>query len=204
MPDNLIRKYAQVLSLVNVNLFSKLYHEKLVSPSKKAVMETLYKPLWFKWLIPLGHLEPNKSFVFPRRESIHWSMHGIFRQIIHSESAVNYQKRPIEWSDARQHVVLNANFKSLNIYWQKLNRRPKDCSNHFVYSQKSIGAQTKVELKIPQLTLAKIAWHETVNTRSEHYSPRGESSILARGNLFGWINFFLIQFWQIWQNDIFT
>ena len=39
--------------------------------------------------------------------------------------------------------------------------------------QKSIDAQTKVELKIPQLTLAKIAQmgrYETVNTRSEHYS----------------------------------
>ena len=38
----------------------------------------------------------------------------------------------------------------------------------------SIDAQTKVELKIPQLTLAKIAQmgrHETVKT-SEHYSPR--------------------------------
>ena len=41
--------------------------------------------------------------------------------------------------------------------------------------QKSIDSQTKVELKIPQLTLSKIAQlarHETVNTRSEHYSPR--------------------------------
>ena len=36
----------------------------------------------------------------------------------------------------------------------------------------SIDAQTKVELKIPQLTLAKIAQlgrHVAVNTRSEHY-----------------------------------
>ena len=39
-------------------------------------------------------------------------------------------------------------------------------------SQKVIDAQTKVELKIPQLTLAKITQmgrHESVETRSEHY-----------------------------------
>ena len=37
----------------------------------------------------------------------------------------------------------------------------------------------------PQLTLAKkaqLARHETVNTRSEHYSPRVEGSIPVRGN----------------------
>ena len=53
-----------------------------------------------------------------------------------------------------------------------------------------------MELKIPQLTLAKIAQlarHETVNTRSEHYSPRVEGSIY----------FALIQLWQNCQNDIF-
>ena len=51
----------------------------------------------------------------------------------------------------------------------------------------SINAQTKVELKIPQLTLAKIAQmgrHDIVNTRSEHYSPRVEGSIPVRGNFF--------------------
>ena len=36
----------------------------------------------------------------------------------------------------------------------------------------SIDAQTKVELKVPKLILAKIAQmgrHETVNTRNKHY-----------------------------------
>ena len=44
-----------------------------------------------------------------------------------------------------------------------------------------------MELKIPQLTLAKIAQlarHETVNTRREHYSPRVPGSIPVRGNFF--------------------
>ena len=44
-----------------------------------------------------------------------------------------------------------------------------------------------MELKIPQLALAKIAQmgrHETVNTRSEHYSPRVEGSIPVRDNFF--------------------
>ena len=43
----------------------------------------------------------------------------------------------------------------------------------------------KMELEIPQLTFDKIAQlrrHETVNTRSEHYSPWVASSILLRGN----------------------
>ena len=47
------------------------------------------------------------------------------------------------------------------------------------------NAQLKVELKIPQLTLAKITQmgrHETVNTRSVHYSPRVEGSSPVRGN----------------------
>ena len=44
-----------------------------------------------------------------------------------------------------------------------------------------------MELKIPQLTLAKIAQmgrHENVNTRSEHYSSRIKGSIPVRGNFF--------------------
>ena len=44
-----------------------------------------------------------------------------------------------------------------------------------------------MELKIPQLTPAKIAQmgrHETVNTKSEHYNLRIESSIPVRGNFF--------------------
>ena len=44
-----------------------------------------------------------------------------------------------------------------------------------------------MELNIPQLTLSKIAQmgrHETVNTRSEHYSPRVKGSILVRDNIF--------------------
>ena len=51
----------------------------------------------------------------------------------------------------------------------------------------SIDAQIKMELKIPQLTLAKIAQlgrHETVNTRSEHYNNRVAGSIPVRGNFF--------------------
>ena len=58
--------------------------------------------------------------------------------------------------------------------------------NHVSTSKKSIDAQ-KVELKIPQLTLAKIAQmgrHKTENTRNEHYSPRVEGSIPVRGNIF--------------------
>ena len=50
------------------------------------------------------------------------------------------------------------------LYWFQLNP---------LKSKKSIDAQTKVELKIPQLTLAKIAQmgrYETVNTGSEHYA----------------------------------
>ena len=42
-----------------------------------------------------------------------------------------------------------------------------------------------MELRIPQLTLAKIAQmgrHETVSTRSDHHSPRVEGSIPVRGN----------------------
>ena len=44
-----------------------------------------------------------------------------------------------------------------------------------------------MELKIPQLTLVKIAQlgrHGTVNTRSEHYSPRVAGSIPVSGNFF--------------------
>ena len=44
-----------------------------------------------------------------------------------------------------------------------------------------------MELKILQLILAKMAQigrHETVNTRSEHYSPGVESSIPVRGNFY--------------------
>ena len=47
--------------------------------------------------------------------------------------------------------------------------------------------QTKMELKITQLTLAKIAQmgrYDTQNTRSEHYSPRVEGSIPVGGNIF--------------------
>ena len=36
----------------------------------------------------------------------------------------------------------------------------------------SIDAQTKVELKMPKSTLGQMGRHETVNTRSEHYSSR--------------------------------
>ena len=53
--------------------------------------------------------------------------------------------------------------------------------------QKLINAKTKVDLNIPQLTLAKIVHlsrHETVNMRSEHYSPKAEDSIPVRGNFF--------------------
>ena len=60
-----------------------------------------------------------------------------------------------------------------------------------------------MELKIPQLTPAKIAQmgrHETVNTRSGHYSARVKGSIPVRGNFTITI---LIQFWQNWQNDLF-
>ena len=42
------------------------------------------------------------------------------------------------------------------------------------------NAQLKVELKIPQLT--QMGRHETVNTRSVHYSPRVEGSSPVRGN----------------------
>ena len=55
----------------------------------------------------------------------------------------------------------------------------------------SIDTQTKVELYSPQLTLAKVAQlgrHETVKTRSEHYSPRVAGSIPVRGNFL--LNFF--------------
>ena len=61
------------------------------------------------------------------------------------------------------------------VYWFQLNP----------LSLKSTDAKTKVELKIPQLTLAQIAQmgrHETVNIRSEHYSPMVTGSILIRGN----------------------
>ena len=47
--------------------------------------------------------------------------------------------------------------------------------------------QTKVELNIPLLALAKIVQlgrHETVNTRSEHYSPSVVGSIPVRGKFF--------------------
>ena len=54
--------------------------------------------------------------------------------------------------------------------------------------EKSIDAQEKVELKIPQLTIANMAQlgrHQTIiNTRSEHYSPRVTGSIPVTGNLF--------------------
>ena len=52
-----------------------------------------------------------------------------------------------------------------------------------------------MELKIPQLILAKIAHmgtHETVNTRSEHYSPRVKGSTLVRGIFFA--EFILLQY----------
>ena len=55
-----------------------------------------------------------------------------------------------------------------------------------------------MEYKIPQLTLAKIARmgrYETVNTRSEHYSPRVKGSIPVTGNFFAKFIFPLIQFW---------
>ena len=44
-----------------------------------------------------------------------------------------------------------------------------------------------MNLKIPRLALAKIAQlgrYETVNTRSEHHSPRVEGSIPVGGNFF--------------------
>ena len=45
----------------------------------------------------------------------------------------------------------------------------------------------KVELKIPQLILAKIAQmgkHENINMRSEHNRPRVEGAVPVRGNFF--------------------
>ena len=63
-----------------------------------------------------------------------------------------------------------------------------------------------MKLNIPHLTLAKIAQlgkQKTVNTRSEHFSPRVAGSIPDRGNFFGLIYFALIQFWQNCQNDLF-
>ena len=35
-----------------------------------------------------------------------------------------------------------------------------------------------------QWELAKLAGHETINTKSEHYSPMVKGSIPVRGNLF--------------------
>ena len=55
--------------------------------------------------------------------------------------------------------------------------------------------QTKVELKIIQLTIANIAQmgrHETVNTRSENYSPGLEGSIPVRDNFFS--DFILLKY----------
>ena len=52
--------------------------------------------------------------------------------------------------------------------------------------QKSIDTHIKWALKIHQLTLAKIAQmgrHETVNTRSEHYSARVKDLFPVRGNI---------------------
>ena len=57
------------------------------------------------------------------------------------------------------------------------------CSTDFNWVQKSI----ELKLKIPQLTLAKIAQmgrREIVNTRSEQYSPWVKDSIPVSGNLF--------------------
>ena len=55
-----------------------------------------------------------------------------------------------------------------------------------VLVQKPIDAHTiLVELKMPQLTLVKIAQmgrHETVNTKSENYGPRVEGLIPVRDN----------------------
>ena len=48
-------------------------------------------------------------------------------------------------------------------------------------------AHIKVKLKIPQLTLAKIAQmgrHETVNTRSEHYRAQSLLKVTFLFNLF--------------------
>ena len=56
-----------------------------------------------------------------------------------------------------------------------------------LHVQKLTDAQPKVELKIPQLTLAKIAQleqHKTLNTRNEHYSPKVKGSISIRGIIF--------------------
>ena len=50
-----------------------------------------------------------------------------------------------------------------------------------------------MELKIIQLTLVKIAQLgrcDTVNTRSEHHSPRVAGSIPVRGNFFAEVNLF--------------
>ena len=47
--------------------------------------------------------------------------------------------------------------------------------------------ETKVELKIPELTLvqiAQLARYETVNTRSEHYNPKAKGSSPVRGSFF--------------------
>ena len=47
-------------------------------------------------------------------------------------------------------------------------------------SLKSTDAKTKVELTLAQI--AQMGRHETVNIRSEHYSPMVTGSILIRGN----------------------
>ena len=50
---------------------------------------------------------------------------------------------------------------------------------------KSNDAQTKVELKIPQLTkIDQLSRQETINMRREHYSPRVENLIPVGGNFF--------------------
>ena len=55
-----------------------------------------------------------------------------------------------------------------------------------------------------QWEVAQLGRHETVNTRSEHYSPIITGSIPVRGNFLAeFKNFALIQFWQNSQNDLF-
>ena len=57
-------------------------------------------------------------------------------------------------------------------------------------SKSQLMHQQKRSSKIPQLTLSKVAQMgryenvNNVNTRSEHHSPRFESSISVKGNFF--------------------
>ena len=85
---------------------------------------------------------------------------------------------------ANSHCLKDWDFKDpyiVMLYWFQLSP----------LSPKVIDTLTKVDLKILQLTPAKItqfARHKTVNTWIEHYSPSVACSILVRGNF--WLNLF--------------